>query len=273
MEKISVVLAVFNEQDNLRDCLESVKDVAWEFVIADGGSTDKTLNIVREFGARIIKTKNLLNFHINKNTAIDAALGDWILQLDADEVVTDKLKEEIRKAVKDNKYDGYWIPRKNFFLTRFLTKGGQYPDYTLRLYRKGKGRLPGKDVHEQAIVVGKVGYLKNDLLHLRDKNFSIYMERFNRYTTLLSVQLKENGERINLISFINYLFSMPLIWFLKTYIRHRGYVDGFAGFVFSFFSSLRFPVSYLKFLIRYKDLPESQSPSSEKKSDNKGKTL
>ncbi len=271
MEKISVVMAVFNEQGNLRNCLESVKDLAWEFVIADGGSTDKTLDIIKGFGARVIKTKNLLNFHINKNKAIDAALGDWILQLDADEIVSDKLREEIKKAVKDHGYDGYWIPRKNFFLTRFLTKGGQYPDYTLRLYRRGKGRLPGKDVHEQATVVGKVGYLQNDLLHLRDKEFSIYIERFNRYTTLLSVQLKERGESINSISFVNYLFLKPLIWFLKTYIRHRGYVDGFAGFVFSFFSALRFPVAYLKLLIKYKDLPKSSNLSFEKNSEYRRK--
>lgn len=246
MTKISVVLAVFNEAENLKQCLESVKDMAWEIVIADGKSTDKTLDIAREFGARIIKTENLQNFHINKNKAIDAALGDWVLQLDADEIITKELKEEIQKAVEDQKYDGYWIPRKNFFLNRFLTKGGQYPDFTLRLYRKGKGRLPGKDVHEQAIVEGKVGYLKNDLLHMRDKNFSIYLNRFKRYTDLLASQLKDKGESINLISFANYMFIKPAFWFIKAYIRHKGYVDGFAGFVFAFFSALRFPICYIK---------------------------
>lgn len=245
-QKISVTLAVFNEENHLRECLESVKDLSWEIVIVDGGSTDQTIQIAKEFGARIIETENLQNFHINKNKAIDAALGDWVLQLDADEIVTRELKEEIQKVVEDQKYNGYWIPRRNFFLTRFLTKGGQYPDYTLRLYRKGKGRLPGKDVHEQAIVEGEVGYLKNDLLHMRDKNFSIYLSRFKRYTDLLASQLKDNGQTVNLISFVDYMFIKPTFWFIKAYIRHRGFVDGFAGFVFALFSSLRFSVAYYK---------------------------
>lgn len=249
---LSVVIAVYNEEENLRKCLESVKDLAWEIVIVDGGSTDKTLDVAKKFGSRIIRTKNLQNFHINKNKAIDAASGDWILQLDADEIVTSQLKEEIQKAVEDQQYNGYWIPRKNFFLSRFLTKGGQYPDYTLRLYRKGKGRLPGKDVHEQAIVEGKVDYLKNDLLHMRDKNFAIYITRFKRYTDLLATQLKDKNLKVDLPSFVNYMFFKPIFWFIKAYVRHRGYVDGSAGFVFALFSALRFPVSYLKFLKGFK---------------------
>ena len=236
--RISIVLAVYNEENNLRNCLDSVKDLAWEIVVVDGGSKDKTVEIAREFNARIIQTNNPPNFHINKNKAIDGAKGDWILQLDADEILTPQLIEEIKKAVNLS-MDGFWIPRKNFFLGRYLTKGGQYPDYTLRLYRRGKGKLPAKDVHEQAEVIGKVDYLKNDLLHLRDKNFSEYMMRFNRYTTLLASQIKNPG--------VDYLFIKPIFWFVKAYIRYRGYVDGFPGFIFALFSALRFPIVYIKY--------------------------
>lgn len=239
-EKISVVLAVFNEEANLRSCLESVKDLAWEIVIVDGGSRDKTVEIAKQFNVSVIKTNNPLNFHINKNKAIDAAIGDWILQLDADEVVTSQLAEEIKRVIKNKGISGFWIPRKNFFLGRFLKKGGQYPDYTLRLYRRGLGRLPAKDVHEQAAVSGKVDYLQNNLLHLRDKSFLSYMERFNKYTDLLSTQI------IN-PNFFDYLFIKPILWFIKAYIRHRGYVDGFPGFVFALFSALRFPLAYIKY--------------------------
>lgn len=246
MKKISVVLAVYNEEENIGKCLESIKDLAWEIVIVDGGSADKTLEIAKRFGARIIRTENRQNFHINKNKAIDAAIGDWVLQLDADEIVMQQLKEEIQKAVEKKEKSGYWIPRKNFFLTKFLTKGGQYPDYTLRLYKKGKGRLPGKDVHEQAVVEGNVGYLRNDLIHMRDKNFSIYMSRFKKYTDLMATQLQGQGQNINPSSFISYIFIKPLFWFFKSYFRHRGYVDGFPGFIFALFSSLRFPIAYLK---------------------------
>ena len=244
--KISVVLAIFNEEDNLKACLESAKDLAWEIVIVDGGSKDKSLEIAKQFGAKIIQTTNPLNFHINKNKAIDAASGDWVLQLDADEIISPELVEEIKEVVNTKEYDGYWIPRKNFFLGKFLTKGGQYPDYTLRLYRKRKGRLPEKDVHEQAEVDGRVGYLKNELLHMGDKFFSTYIDRWNRYTSLMALQIKNPN-------FLDYIFIKPLFWFIRAYFRHKGVVDGFPGFIFALFSSLRFPVAYFKYWINHEN--------------------
>lgn len=254
MIKLSVVLAVFNEEKHLKDCLESIKGLAWEIVVVDGGSKDKTLDIARQFKAKIIQTDNPINFHINKNIAIDTASGDWVLQLDADEVASRELVEEIKKEIASkSNICGYWIPRKNFFLGKFLSKGGQYPDYTLRLYKKDKGRLPGKDVHEQAVVSGKVGYLKNDLLHNKDNKFSDYMIRFNRYTDLYSQKLREQNTTLNVFSFINFIIIKPVFWFLKSYLRHKGFVDGFAGFIFALFSSLRFPVAYFKALIDQKD--------------------
>lgn len=253
MNKISVVMAVFNEEKNLGQCLESIKDLAWEIIVVDGGSKDHTIDIAKKFDAKIIQTNNPPNFHINKNEAIDAASGDWILQLDADEVVTGELANEIKGVVSlKSDINGYWMPRRNFFLGRFLKKGGQYPDYTLRLYKKGYGRLPAKDVHEQAEVKGQVGFLKNDLLHIRDKTFSIYLERLNRYTDLLSDQLKQHGVNKSFLAFLNYSFIKPITWFMKAYLRHRGYVDGFPGFVFALFSSLRFPIAYFKLLINQK---------------------
>lgn len=250
MNNISVVLATYNEEDSLENCLKSIEKLADEIVIVDGGSTDKTLDIAKRFKARIIQTNNPQIFHINKNKAIDSAEGDWILQLDADEVVTENLAGEIKNAVlAESDINGYWIPRKNFFLRKFLTKGGQYPDYTLRLYRRGKGRLPAKDVHEQAAVEGKVSYLQCDLLHLRDKDFSEYLDRFNRYTDLLALQIRDSSDKKNIFSFLNFIFIKPTLWFLKVYLRHRGYVDGFPGFIFALFSSLRFPVSYIKSVI------------------------
>lgn len=252
MTKISVVLAVLNEEENLRQCLDSVKGLAWEIVIVDGRSTDKTLEIAKDFGARIIQTDNPPVFHINKNKAIDAALGDWILQLDADEVVTEELKKEIKEATKQKKdFNGFWIPRRNFFLGRFLKKGGQYPDYTLRLYKKNKGRLPAKDVHEQAVVEGKAGYLKADLLHFRDKTFANYLEGFNRYTDLMVLQLESKDLKNNFFAILNFLFLKPFFWFIKAYFRHLGFMDGFPGFIFALFSSLRFPVSYIKYRINH----------------------
>src|SRR5581483_2036783 len=242
--KLSVVLATYNEEKNLGDCLRSVSDFASEIVIVDGTSNDKTVEIAKKFNAKVLITTNPPNFHINKQKAIDMAKMDWILQLDADERVDEKLKKEILEKIEDKNYNGYWIPRKNFFLGRFLKKGGQYPDYTLRLYRKGKGRLPQKDVHEQAEVEGKVGYLKYPLIHIADPSFKRYLLRFDRYTTLKAQDYKKEHFGKNPLQFIKYMLILPIYWFLLAYLRHKGFVDSWQGFVFAFFSALRFPVSY-----------------------------
>jgi len=246
--KLSVVLATYNEEQNLARCLDSVRSLADEIVIVDGKSTDKTPQIAKNYKAKLISTTNKSNFHINKNMAIEAAAGEWILQLDADEVVSPMLANEI-KSVLDNPSDinGYWINRKNWFLTRFLSKGGQYPDPTLRLYRNGTGRLPAKDVHEQTVVSGKVGALNNDLLHYRDTDFSKYLDGFNRYSSFIASQMTDRNEAIGLIPTINNLIIKPLNTFLNLFIRHRGYIDGFPGFVFAIFSGLVLGVSYIKY--------------------------
>lgn len=250
MHDLSVVLATFNEEKNLAECLDSVVGFASEIVVVDGSSKDKTVEIAKKYGAKVVVTDNPPVFHINKQKAIDLATKKWILQLDADERVTNELQKEIEISIKEadmNKINGFWIPRKNYFLGRFLTKGGQYPDYTLRLYRKGKGKLPQKDVHEQAIVEGKTTYLTSALLHMADRTFSHYLFRFNRYTDFIASQLRNKEIKGPFVG-IRYMVVLPIWWFLLTYIRHKGFVDGWQGFVFSFFSALRFPVSYVKYL-------------------------
>ena len=120
MKKISVVLAVFNEEKNIRECLESVK-WADEIIVVDGTSTDKTVEIVKEFTPHVFETDNKQIFHINKNMAMEKATGDWVLQLDADERVTKELKDEIFQVIEsDPPYAAFYLPRKNFFLGRFL---------------------------------------------------------------------------------------------------------------------------------------------------------
>lgn len=241
---LSVTLAVFNEEKFLPQCLEAVKDLADEIVIVDGGSTDKTQAIAKKFKAKIVETTNKENFHINKKMANDHATGEWILQLDADEVVTPALSAEIKNVIGLNPPEnGFWIPRSNFFLGKFLKKGGTYPDYTLRLYRRGKGNLPAKDVHEQAVVEGKVGHLKNNLLHFSNKTFGDYIDkRFNRYTDIMAREVKGG--------FIRNVIWNPLFdknqGFFTIYFRHLGFADGFPGFIWALFSALHFPIAYFK---------------------------
>lgn len=253
-QTLSVVLATFNEEKNLGACIESFKDIADEIIIVDGSSTDKTVEIAKKYGARVRVTTNKPNFHINKQMAIDLATKDWILQMDADERLSEELAHEIKEVLeKDNKeFDGYWMPRKNWFLGHFLMKGGQYPDYTIRLYRKGKGRLPQKDVHEQAEVTGEVGYLKSALLHYPYSSFRNYLKKWNFYNNFFANQIKDEQKEKNILQKIFYAFMYLLVrpahWFLITYFRHKGFMDSWQGFVFCLFSALRFPVSYIKYL-------------------------
>jgi len=244
---ISVAIATFNEADNIKPCLDAVSGWVDEIIVVDGHSTDDTVKIIKQYkNAKVILTDNKPMFHLNKQMAIDACTGNWILQLDADEVVSPDLKDEILNTIKDTKYNGFWLKRKNYFLGKFLTKGGVYPDPTIRLYRRGFGHLPCKDVHEQAEIKGPVSTLREDLLHYADPTFKRYLMRNDRYTSLLAQQLKDNQVKINLLSFINYFTLKPLYWFCLAYFRHKGFVDGFPGFVFAWYSSLRFPLAYIK---------------------------
>ncbi len=245
---ISIALATYNEETKIQDCLDSVK-WADEIVIVDGSSTDNTVKIIRKNkNIKLISTDNKPIFHINKRMAIDACTSDWILQLDADEVVSPELHQEIIKIIKQNPTEnGFWIPRKNYFLGSFLTKGGQFPDYTVRLYRNGFGNLPAKNVHEQAIIKGQVGFLNSPLLHYADTSFSRYFLRNDRYTTLIAHELKDQKLSLNWFNFINYYCFKPIFEFCLIYFRHRGYIDGFPGFVFAFYSALRFPIAYTKY--------------------------
>jgi glycosyltransferase involved in cell wall biosynthesis len=253
---ISIAIATFNEAENINRCLNAVADWADEIIVVDGSSTDDTAKIIKKYkNTKLIVTDNKPMFHINKQMAIDACKSDWILQLDADEVVTPSLKEEILKTISDSKYNAYWIKRKNFFLGRFLTKGGVYPDPTIRLYRRGFARLPCKDVHEQAEVKGESGTLNSDLLHYADPTFSRYLLRNDRYTSLIAHDLKDKGVKINIFGFINYFICKPIYWFFLAYFRHRGYVDSFPGFIFAWYSSLRFPLAYIKlFELRHEQI-------------------
>lgn len=246
---LSVVLATYNEEKYLADCLESVKQIADEIVIVDGTSSDKTVEIAKKYGAKVLVKDNPPMFHINKQKAIDMATKDWILQLDADERVTPELAKEIEEKIQSNAdMNGYWIPRKNWYLGRYLMKGGVYPDYTLRLYKNGKGRLPMKDVHEQAVVEGNVGYLQNPLDHLADPYFRRYLMRFNRYTTLMAKEYTEKHMPKDILTLLKHIVLLPFWWFFLIYIRHKGFLDSWQGFVWAFFSALRFPVAYIKYL-------------------------
>ena len=252
--RLSVALATYNEGENIGLCLESVKGLADEIVVVDGTSSDKTVEIAKEHGAKVTVTMNPPIFHINKQKAIDKCQGKWILQLDADERVTSRLMEEVKQIV-DNETMGRWnsravayyVPRKNYFLGKWLKKGGQYPDYVIRFFKRGKAHLPCKSVHEQMEVDGKVSFLKNHLLHYTAPTFSRYLTNADRYTSLTAQEMSKKKITINLLSIIYYLLSRPLQIFFSLYIRHKGFLDSWQGFVFAFFSGLHYPWAFVKY--------------------------
>lgn len=248
MTKISAALATYNEEKNIVDCLQSLKQFAGEIVVVDGQSKDRTGELAKNLGARVITTTNKAMFHINKNMAIDSCRGDWVFLIDADERVSQKLAEEIKDKIRQKpKENGFWISRRNWFLGGFLTKGGAYPDSVIRLFRRGRGRLPEVSVHEQVKVDGQVGHLKNDILHLADPNFARYLMRANRYTEETAQHIKEKNPGRGAGVLLYYSFVKPALVFLKIYIRHRGYMDGYRGFAWAFFSAAHHFLAYVKY--------------------------
>ena len=246
--KISAALATYNEEKNITDCLKSLKNFANEIVVADGSSTDKTAILAQKLKAKVIKTTNKPMFHINKNLAIDNCHSDWIFLIDADERVTRVLAQEIKQKVEENpKENGFWVNRRNWFLGGFLTKGGAYPDSVIRLFRKGKGRLPEVSVHEQVEIDGEVGYLKGDILHFADPSFQRYLKRADRYTKVTAMEIASKNPGRGLWPVVYYMLLKPITTFLNIYLRHKGYVDGFRGFAWAFFSGAHHFYAYVKY--------------------------
>ncbi len=277
MKTLSVVLATHNEEKNLPACLASVKGLASEIIIVDEFSTDQTKQVAQKLGAKVYQEKHEPIFHLTKNKAIAKATSDWILQLDADERVTSELKKEIKLLLSDEAFGddswvsplkrflgkrahplkqpaaAYYLIRRNFFLGRYLKNAGQYPDPVIRLFQRGRARLPAKDVHEQMVVDGAVGYLKSELDHYASPDFGRYLTRENDYSSLAAADLKRLGVKINPLNTFNYLFLKPAFTFFSLYFRYRGFLDGFPGFVFSLYSGFHHAFSYMKLWELYKN--------------------
>ncbi|MDA1316857.1 MAG: glycosyltransferase family 2 protein [bacterium] len=243
---LTLAIPTFNEEKNIRIPLDSAYDIADEVLIVDGGSTDKTVEIAKSYGnkVRVLSVDNPSNFLINKQRAIENANGEWILQLDADERLSEELKEEMKNLKLDGSdVSGFWIPRKNWFLGTYLMKGGAYPDGVLRLYKRQKAHFKLENVHENVIINGKTAWMKNALEHLADPTFIRYLMRWHRYNTFDAEQLVQKGEKPCAPC---YLFGKPLLTFLSIYLRHKGFMDGWPGFVWAFFSSIRYWEIYRK---------------------------
>ncbi|HYL81540.1 MAG TPA: glycosyltransferase family 2 protein [Candidatus Acidoferrum sp.] len=223
---LSVTIISLNEEQNIRACLESVQ-WADEIVVCDSGSRDKTLEICREYTDRVF-VDAWRGFGAHKNLCLDRTSHPWILSLDADERVTAGLRRAIQAILAGNgAADGYYVPRQNFFLGRWMRSSGWYPDHVLRLFKKARGRFKERAVHESVEVDGKVEYLQEPLEHHTYRTISDYLERMDRYSGLAAEELHRAGRRAGLPD----LLLRPPFTFLRMYLLRGGFREGWHGLV------------------------------------------
>jgi glycosyltransferase involved in cell wall biosynthesis len=226
MPRLSVAIIAFNEESNLAACLRSV---AWadEIVVVDSGSRDATREVARAHGARVIETADWPGFGAQKNRAVDACTGDWVLALDADERVELPLREAIVRALEQPAFDVYAMPRRSTYCGRFIRHGGWWPDYVTRLFRRGTARFSEARVHERLVTDRPVGRLAAPLTHYSFRSMDQVIGKMNRYSTEGARMLAGRGRAPGLAGAIGH----GLAAFLRTYVFKLGFLDGRYGFL------------------------------------------
>lgn len=228
--RLSVALITLNEEANLARTLDSVmplvRDGQGEIILVDSGSTDRTLEIARSHGAKTF-VEPWKGFAAQKNSALEKASGEWVLQLDADEVLEPELALEINAAIQQNNgLAGFWIPRRNFFLGRWMKHGGFYPDRKLRLIRRGAGKFEEYGAHPTIKVAEPTGTLKHALIHNAYPTLRGYLDHMNSYSSSGAEVAFAKGHRgFNLIN----ILLRPKLTFIYNYFFRLGFLDGREG--------------------------------------------
>jgi glycosyltransferase involved in cell wall biosynthesis len=239
---LSAIVVCFNEEHNIAACLESLK---WcdEIVVVDSFSTDRTVEISRQYKARVIQ-REWLGYQDQKKFAHSQATKDWVLLLDADERISLELEAEIQEALSrdGNRYAGYSMPRLAFYLGRWWRRGGWYPDYKVRLFRRDRASWGGTDPHDKVLVNGQVRRLRSPIYHFTYRNMNDHVQRINQYTTISSAELKKQGARWRLSDAL----VRPLIRFFRSYIVERGFLEGFAGLYIAVIAAVYVFLKYAK---------------------------
>ena len=244
---LSIAMIAMNEEANLPRTLESVK-WADEIIVVDSGSKDRTIEIAKSFGAKT-------NYHAfgghgeQKNVALDLCTSDWILLLDADEVLTPELQEEIREVLEgEPKFDAYWIPRLNLYFGKWIRHGGFYPDHKLRLFKRGAARLSeGVGPHSTPQFAGPRGKLRGDMLHYAYPTMGIYLEHMNRYSSEIAQLLHQRGKDSRaVLPFLWNAVLNPTATFLYNYFFRLGFLDGREGLILHINHSVYIHWKYIK---------------------------
>lgn len=250
MIKLSVVIITLNEEKNIGRCLESVKSVADEIVVVDSLSTDRTKEICQQFNVRFVEQK-FLGYQDQKNFAHQLAKYDYVLSLDADEALSPKLLEAVKKVKNNFEYDGYSFNRLTNYNGEWIRHCGWYPDSKVRLVKKSKAQWGGGNIHEGLEVQGSLGHLEGDLLHYSFESISSHVLQTNKFSTMEAKVLFDKGKRASLSK----LVTRPFVQFFKDYILRKGFLDGRYGFVICFINSIYVLLKYAKMI----DLEHSKS--------------
>ena len=222
---LSISIVTYNEENNIERCLKSIGDIATEIIIVDSGSTDRTIDIAKSYGAKVF-TEVWKGYIVQKNSALSKCAKEWILCLDADEEVTKELKTSIRIAVKEDTRDGYFINRRTFYSGRLLKHAWQ-PEYILRLVRKQSSPCwGGYEPHASLYVIGSTDKMKGDLVHYSYKNIKDHIEGLSKYAYLTARSYNEDGKSFHLYK----LLFNPLFSFIKEFFLKLGLLDGLRGF-------------------------------------------
>ncbi len=233
----SVAVITKNEENNIEDALKSVEDFE-DIVVVDSGSRDRTVEICKKYTDRVYHHE-WLGFARQKQKALDYCEKQWVLVLDADERVTTELKSEILERIKNTTLSGFYLPRKNFFLGKWIRHGGWWPDHTLRLIRKDVAHFEQREVHEKIAVKGDVACLKNPLEHYTYRTLSDYIGKMELYSTLSASELSNRKVKAAISTVIN-----PCFVFVKMFFLRQGFRDGMHGFLlavlYSFYTFLKY---------------------------------
>ena len=240
MKTLSVTIITRNEAKNIAAC---IKSVSWadEILVVDAMSTDATVEIAKSLGA-IVYQRKWTNFSDQKSFALSKASQEWVLSLDADERVSPELAEEIQSLLREEPpCDGYEIPRKTFYLGKWIRHCGWYPGYQLRLFQKAKTRLTARKVHEGFEVEGKICQLSGDILHYTAETLDDHFKKLFLYSTL---EAEEKSKRRKIYRYD--IFLHPMSAFFRKYIAQKGFLDGREGFLLSAMTALGNAMLYLK---------------------------
>lgn len=248
--RLAVAILAHNEAGELAALLETVA-FADEIVVADAESTDDTAAVARRAGAQVVPVKNDFNLNVNKTAAVNACRGEWVLSLDPDESVTPELAAAVEAAVAGGApYVAYEFPRLNNYFGKYLRHGGAYPDYQLRLFRRGRARFRCMSVHERLDVDGPVGRLEAPLYHNTYPTVADYLRKLPLYVAAGADYLARRGLRPGLAADLRHFLLRPPYRFWGRYLFKLGFLDGWAGFLACFLDAAQGILTYYEFRAR-----------------------